>query len=71
VVPSFRSIEVILTITDDAGTHTSASVEIESSIAAATGHTGGAFEPLWLLALAALALWQAHRRLQGRPKLLN
>ncbi|HWW20503.1 MAG TPA: hypothetical protein VNZ06_06835, partial [Steroidobacteraceae bacterium] len=71
VVPSFRSITVILTITDDAGTPTSASQLIESEIAAAAGHTGGAFEPLWLLLLALLALWQVHRRWAGPGKLLN
>jgi hypothetical protein len=62
VVPSFRSIGVILTITDDAGTTTSATVNIESAIGAALGKTGGSLQPAWLLALGALALWQLHRR---------
>jgi serine protease len=71
VVPSFRSITVILTITDDAGTQSSASQLIESDIAAAAGHTGGAFGPLWLSLLAALSVWQLYRRQRRPAKLLN
>jgi serine protease len=62
VVPSFRSISVILTITDDAGTQTSATVNIESAIGASLGKTGGTLQPAWLLGLGALAVWQLHRR---------
>lgn len=67
VVPSFRSIDVILTITDDAGTTSTASVTIQSAISEATGHKGGSFTPLWLLALAGLTLWQLSRRRRGLP----
>jgi serine protease len=68
VVPSFRKIGVTLTITDDAGTQTSASVTIFSAFN--PSHTG-ALTPAWLALLAALALWQLCRRRRGLAKLLN
>lgn len=65
VVPSFRSITVILTITDNAGHQTTGSALIESQIGAAAGHTGGAFGPAWVALLAALACAQLYRRRRG------
>jgi serine protease len=70
VVPSFRSIGVTLTITDNAGQTSSASVTIESAIGAAAGRTGGALQPAWLALLVALALWTLYRRARS-GKLLN
>ncbi len=65
VVPSFRSIGVTLTITDDLGRTASGSVTIRSTLGAASGV--GAFEPAWLLPLAILGLWQLRqRRRSGR-----
>jgi serine protease len=61
VVPSFRSIGVTLTITDNAGVQTSASITIDSAF----GRKGGAFEPIWLVMLSAPALWALYRRRQG------
>jgi serine protease len=69
VVPSFRSIGVTLTITDDAGTSTSASIEIQSAFDA--GHKSGALQPAWLTPLALLALWQIQRRRRTCGKPLN
>ena len=65
VVPSFRSITVILTITDDAGSQTTGSVVIESLIAAGTGKKGGALGPGWLALLAAFSLRRVYRRRQA------
>jgi serine protease len=62
VVPSFRSIGVTLTITDDIGRTATASVTIHSTLGAASGV--GALEPAWLGPLAILALWQLCRRRQ-------
>jgi serine protease len=62
VVPSFRSIGVTLTITDDLGATTTGTVNIESSIGASLGKSGGSLEPAWLLGLSVLALWQLYRR---------
>jgi serine protease len=70
VVPTFRSIGVTLTITDETNATTSATVTIESALAPA-GKTGGALQPLWLVALGALALWQIRRRRRAALKLLN
>jgi serine protease len=66
VVPSFRSITVILTITDDMGQTATASVLILSTIAAAAGRTGGDLQPSWLASLAAAALWQLRRQRRRR-----
>jgi serine protease len=60
VVPSFSSVTVVLTITDNIGRTASASVVIRSSLAAASGV--GALRPAWLGLLALLALAQQHRR---------
>jgi serine protease len=62
VVPSFRSIGVQLTITDDVGRTATGSVTIHSTLGAASGV--GALQPAWLGALAMLALWQLRRRRQ-------
>jgi hypothetical protein len=61
VVPSFRSIGVTLTITDNVGHVNSASITIASIF----GKAGGVFQPLWLLALSVLTLWTVHRRRAG------
>ncbi|HEY6451720.1 MAG TPA: S8 family serine peptidase [Steroidobacteraceae bacterium] len=63
VVPSFRSIQVVLTITDNAGHIASSSATIQSTFAAASG--AGAFGPelLVLAALAGLAVTQRRRAL--------
>jgi serine protease len=60
VVPSFRSIDVNLTITDNAGRTASATTTIKSALGAASG--AGGFEGLWLWPLSAVALWQLRRR---------
>jgi serine protease len=60
VVPSFRSITVILTITDNVGRTDSASVTIRSALGEASGV--GAMQPAWLGLLAVLALWHLWRR---------
>ena len=60
VVPSFRSITVILTITDNVGRTDSGSVTIRSALGEASGV--GAMQPAWLGLLAVLALWQLRRR---------
>jgi serine protease len=63
VVPSFRSIDVELTITDSGGHTASATTRIQSAFGAATG--SGSFGGLELLALAALAsaaVVRRHRR---------
>jgi serine protease len=67
VVPSLRSLDVILTITDNAGNSTSATTRIQSTLGAASGGTGGtgAFDPLALGLLAACAAWQLRRRRRG------
>lgn len=59
VVPSFRSIQVTLTITDSAGDVSSASTTIHS-VLGTTG--GGGFDVQWLGLLAAVGLWQLRRR---------
>jgi len=64
VVPTFRSIGVTLTITDNIGRTLSASTTIQSSLAAASG--AGGFEPRWLGAMAVLALWGLYRRWRSR-----
>jgi serine protease len=66
IVPSFRSIGVTLTITDNIGRTDSATTTIRSALGEASG--AGGFEPGWLAALALLGLWQLRRRLwaQGR-----
>jgi hypothetical protein len=55
-VPSFRTITVILTITDDIGRTDSASVTIRSALGEASGV--GAMGPAWLALLGVLALWR-------------
>jgi hypothetical protein len=52
VIPSFRSIQAVLTITDNAGNTASNSVTIQSGFGAAAG--AGSFGPGALLILAAL-----------------
>jgi serine protease len=66
VVPSFRSIGVTLTITDNLGRSSSATTTIKSSVAAAIGSGGGSFQPGWLGLLAVLGLRQLRRRRQSR-----
>jgi serine protease len=60
IVPSFRSIQVVLTITDNAGRTASATATIRSALGEASG--AGGFEWQWLWPLAAVALWQLRRR---------
>jgi serine protease len=60
IVPSFRSIQVVLTITDNAGRTATGTATIRSALGEASG--AGAFEGQWLWPLAALALWQLLRR---------
>ncbi|MGH8142482.1 MAG: S8 family serine peptidase [Steroidobacteraceae bacterium] len=60
VVPALRSIDVTLTITDNAGNTASASTEIQSSLGAGSGV--GTFDPLWLGLLGGCAGWQIQRR---------
>jgi serine protease len=64
VVPSFRSIDVTLTITDNVGRTASATTTIRSALGEASG--AGGFEGRWLWLLAVPALWQLYRR--RRPK---
>jgi serine protease len=64
VVPTFRSIGVTLTITDNIGRTLSGSTTIQSSLAAASGV--GSFQPGWLAPLAVLALWRVCR--QRKPQ---
>ncbi len=54
VIPSFRSIQVVLTITDNAGHTASSTVTIESAFGASAKGGSGSFGPWPLLALAAL-----------------
>jgi serine protease len=70
VVPTFRSIQVMLTITDNSGRTDSATVTIESAVGAASGAGTGAFAPWWLAALALPALMQFRRR-RSSPRYLN
>jgi serine protease len=60
VVPTFRSIGVTLTITDNIGRSLSATTTIQSTLAAASG--AGSLRPQWLWPLGLLALWQLYRR---------
>jgi serine protease len=70
VVPSLRSIDVILTITDNAGNTASATTRIQSSLSSGSGV--GALDPLLLGLLAACAARQIYRRQRGqRPIRLN
>ncbi len=66
VVPSFRSIQVKLTIVDSGGHTASGAVTIQSAFGAATG--AGSFGPelLILAALTAAVLWR--RRLESRER---
>jgi serine protease len=64
VVPSFRSIQVVLTITDNVGRTASATATIRSALGEASGV--GGLQGQWLLPLAALALWQLVRRRLSR-----
>jgi serine protease len=59
VVPTFRSIGVTLTITDNIGRTLSATTTIQSSLGAASGV--GSFQAGWLAPLALLALWRLAR----------
>jgi MYXO-CTERM domain-containing protein len=69
VVPSFRSIGVTLTITDNLGRSATATTTIRSSLAAATG--AGSFEPGWLGLLGVMGLWQLRGRQRSAGRLLN
>ncbi|MGH8230681.1 MAG: S8 family serine peptidase [Steroidobacteraceae bacterium] len=69
VIPSFRSITAILTITDDIGRTASGSVTIKSALGLAAG--AGAFAPPWLALLALGLLWQLQRRRRLRRIALN
>jgi serine protease len=69
VVPSFRSIGVTLTITDNLGRTASATITIRSTLAAASG--AGGFEPGWLGLLGVIGLWQLRRRQVSAGRLLN
>ena len=70
VVPALRSIDVTLTITDNAGNTGTATATIQSPFD--TGAGGGAaggtgsFDPLLLAVLAGCAAWQIRRRRLGR-----
>ena len=55
-VPSFRTITVILTITDNIGRTDSASVTIRSALGEASGV--GAMRPAWLGLLSIVVLWR-------------
>jgi serine protease len=60
VVPTLRSISVMLTVTDEAGNTGTATVKIQSSLGASLGSGGaGALQP-WLLLMLALALAGRH-----------
>jgi len=62
IVPSFRSIDVILTITDDNGAQVTATAKVQSAIGAASG--AGSSSPLWLVLLAlALGVQLLRRRI--------
>lgn len=63
VVPTFRSIEVMLTITDNAGHTASATTKIQSAIGAANG--SGGFDLALLTLLAAALGWKLY---QSRPR---
>jgi hypothetical protein len=65
VVPSFRSIQVKLTITDSGGHTASSTATIQSAFAAATG--AGAFDPALLL-LGAIAAAVVVRRRMASPR---
>ena len=65
-VPSFRTITVILTITDNIGRTDSGSVTIRSALGEASGV--GAMRPAWLGLLGVLALWRLWQ-LRRRPVL--
>jgi serine protease len=69
VVPSFRSIGVTLTITDNVGRTATGSVTIRSALGEASGV--GAMQPAWLAVLAVLGFWQLRRRRQARRLVLN
>jgi serine protease len=63
VVPSFRSIQVVLTITDNAGNTASGSYTIQSALGASAGLGAGSFGPelLILAALTGVALVRRRR----------
>ncbi|HEX2788874.1 MAG TPA: S8 family serine peptidase [Steroidobacteraceae bacterium] len=69
VVPSFRTIQAILTITDNVGRSASATTTIRSALGEASG--AGGFQGRWLWPLAVLALWQLYRRRQSKGRVLN
>lgn len=70
VVPTFRSISVVLTVTDSAGHTATASARIQSAIGAATG--AGAWQPSWLALLALAAAGELYRRRSAsRRRALN
>jgi serine protease len=64
VVPSFRSIQVSLTITDNADRTATATATIRSALGEASG--AGGFQGRWLWLLAGVALWQLPRRRNAR-----
>jgi serine protease len=69
VVPSFRSIDVTLTITDSQGRSASATTTIRSTLGAASG--AGAIGPAWLGLLGLLGLWQLRGRRACQRRGLN
>ncbi len=72
VVPTFRSIGVVLTITDSSGATAHAEVQIQSTISAAEGQKAGALQPGWVVFMAIVAAWEIRRRRLGvAPRALN
>ncbi len=57
VMPGLTSLDVVLTITDNAGHTATATAKIQSAFAAASGGSGS-LDPLTLALLAALSLWR-------------
>lgn len=68
VMPGLRSIDVVLTITDNAGRTASGTAKIASVLAAGNGGSGS-IDPLTLALLAALALWCLAHRARGAPRM--
>jgi serine protease len=66
IVPSFRTIQVKLTITDSGGHTASSTATIQSAFAASAGHVG-AFDPALLLLCAIAAAVVVRRRRRAIP----
>jgi serine protease len=64
VVPSFRTIQVKLTIVDSGGHTASGSATIQSTFGAASG--SGAFSPVWLFSMSIITALVLVRRLRDR-----